>query len=296
MNHQPHKRKLIFGITDFIALAIIAGLIYGFFHQMGASLNYRWDWSTIPNYLIRTDTSGNMRPNLLLLGFVTTLKLSFWSTLLAFIIGTVFGLMRARGTAVQNFIGWIYVETIRNIPSLVLVFIFYFFVSSQFLDILGIDNLLRNSPESIQKFISFLFTGNDHINAFISAVMTLALYEGAYVTEIIRAGLANIPKGQWDAGAALGMTEFQTFRTIILPQALRNVLSPLAGQFISTIKDSAIMSVISIQELTFNGMEIMATTLLTFEVWITITVLYFILTFSLSRLTAMIEKRLAERY
>lgn len=294
--NQPHKKELVFGITDFIVLAVIAGLTYGFFHQMGASLNYKWDWSTIPNYIVRTDTSGSLQPNLLLLGFITTLKLSFWSTVLAFIIGTVFGLMRARGSAVQNFIGWTYVETIRNIPSLVLVFIFYFFVSSQFLDILGIDNLLRNSPEPVQKITSFLFTGNNHINAFISAVATLALYEGAYVTEIIRAGLANIPKGQWDAGSALGMTEFQTFRTIILPQALRNVLSPLAGQFISTIKDSAIMSVISIQELTFHGMEIMATTLLTFEVWITITALYFILTFSLSRLTAKLEKRLANRY
>ena len=204
--------------------------------------------------------------------------------------------MRAKGSPVQKFIGWIYVETVRNIPSLVLVFIFYFFVSSQFLDTLGLDTLLRNSPAFIQNITVFLFTGHAHINDFVSAVITLALYEGAYVTEIVRGGIAVIHKGQWDAGSALGMSQFQTFRTVIMPQALRNILSPLAGQFISTIKDSAIMSVISTQELTFHGMEIMTTTFLTFEVWITITAMYFILTFTLSRLTGLIEKRMSGQY
>ena len=118
----------------------------------------------------------------------------------------------------------------------------------------------------------------------------------ANATEIVRGGIAGIPKGQWDAGFALGMNRYQIFMNIILPQALRNILSPLAGQFISTIKDSAIMSVISIQELTFHGMEVMATTFLTFEVWITITVLYFTLTFSLSRLTVVIENHLASQH
>ena len=97
---------------------------------------------------------------------------------------------------------------------------------------------------------------------------------------------------RWEAARATGLSEIQSFSFIILPQALRKILSPLAGQFISTIKDSAIMSVISIQELTFQGMEIMSATFLTFEVWLTITFLYFILTFSLSRAVAGLERRL----
>ena len=123
-------------------------------------------------------------------------------------------------------------------------------------------------------------------------MLTLAIYEGAYVTEIVRGGLISVPHGQWEAARATGLSEIQSFSFIILPQALRKILSPLAGQFISTIKDSAIMSVISIQELTFQGMEIMSATFLTFEVWLTITFLYFILTFSLSRAVAGLERRL----
>lgn len=296
MNH-PYEKKLRFSTTDFVVFLAIAVIVYGFFHRMGTVLDYQWDWGLIPDYLIRIDSdSGKFKTNLLVQGFIATIKLSIWATLLAFVLGTFFGLMRARGSSGQRFSGWLYVETIRNIPSLVLVFIFYFFVSSQFLDTIGIDLWLKDCPEIIQDTFSFLFTGHTRINAFISAVITLALYEGAYVTEIVRGGIAGIPKGQWDAGFALGMSRYQTFKNIILPQALRNILSPLAGQFISTIKDSAIMSVISIEELTFHGMEIMATTFLTFEVWITITVLYFILTFPLSRLTVVIEKHLASQY
>ena len=99
------------------------------------------------------------------------------------------------------------------------------------------------------------------------------------MTEIIRAGIQSIEKGQWEASTATGLTWWQQMRFVILPQAVRRVLPPMAGQLISTIKDSAIVSVVSVQELTFQGMELMAATYLTFEVWLTITALYFILTF-----------------
>ena len=113
-------------------------------------------------------------------------------------------------------------------------------------------------------------------------MLTLAIFEGAYITEIVRAGIQSIPQGQHEAAYALGLSRLQTMRHVILPQAIKTILPPLAGQFISTIKDSAIVSVISIQELTFQGMELMAATYLTFECWITITILYLVLTLSLS--------------
>jgi len=116
----------------------------------------------------------------------------------------------------------------------------------------------------------------------LSALITLAIFEGAYITEIIRAGIQSIEKGQWEASYALGLSPWRQMRHIILPQATRRILPPLAGQFISTIKDSAIVSVISIQELTFQGMELMSATYLTFEVWITITGMYFVMTLCLS--------------
>jgi polar amino acid transport system permease protein len=130
---------------------------------------------------------------------------------------------------------------------------------------------------------------------FIAAVFTLALYEGAYITEIIRSGIQSIERGQWEAAHALGLSKFDQFRFIILPQAVRRVIPPLAGQFISTIKDSAIVSVISVPDLTFQGMELMAATFLTFEVWITVTGMYFVLTFSCSLLARRVEVRMQKR-
>ncbi|MBU2627388.1 MAG: amino acid ABC transporter permease, partial [Proteobacteria bacterium] len=126
-----------------------------------------------------------------------------------------------------------------------------------------------------------------------SAVMALGIYEGAYVSEIVRGGIISVPDGQWEASWSIGLSRQKTFLLVILPQTFRRVAFPLAGQFISTIKDSAIVSVISVQELTFQGMELMSATFLTFEIWITITVLYFILTFSLSRSVAFLERKYA---
>jgi polar amino acid transport system permease protein len=131
----------------------------------------------------------------------------------------------------------------------------------------------------------------EQLEAFIAAVVTLGLLEGAYIGEIVRAGINSIERGQWEAARALGMRRRQLLRNVVLPQAFQKMVPPLAGQIISTIKDSAIVSVISIQELTFQGMELMAATYLTFEVWITITLLYFSLTYSCSWFAGKLEKK-----
>ena len=104
----------------------------------------------------------------------------------------------------------------------------------------------------------------------------MALYEGAYITEIVRAGIQSVERGQWEASYALGLSWWQQMRYVILPQAIQRIIPPLAGQFISTIKDSAIVSVISIQELTYQGMQLMAATYLTFEVWTTVALMYLV--------------------
>jgi polar amino acid transport system permease protein len=174
------------------------------------------------------------------------------------------------------------VELIRNIPPLVLVFIFYYFVSGQVMTSLGVDAFMASRSEGTRSFLTFLFAPPSTFSAFISALIALGIFEGAYVTEIVRAGIQSIEKGIWEASHTLGLTRYQQMRYIILPLAAQRILPPLAGQFISTIKDSAIVSVISIQELTFQGMELMSATYLTFEVWITITLLYLVLTLSLS--------------
>jgi len=283
-------------LVDMAALGLAAAAISFFLSRMGAVLAYDWNWAAIPQYFIFLDEeTGSWTPNILLRGFFTTVKLSVWATVLAFIIGTLSGIMGARGNGFQRFVSRIYVEIVRNIPSLVLLIIFYYFVSSQFLDILGLDTRLRGQPEGVQGLVSFLWADAGSVNAFVSAVAALALYEGAYISEIVRGGILGLPRGQWEAAFAIGLSGPKTFRLVILPQAFRKVAFPLAGQFISTIKDSAIVSVISIQELTFQGMELMAATFLTFEIWITVTLLYFVLTFSLSAIINGFEKRSAPR-
>ncbi|MDD3620006.1 MAG: amino acid ABC transporter permease, partial [Desulfobulbaceae bacterium] len=128
--------------------------------------------------------------------------------------------------------------------------------------------------------------------SFFSGVLTIALFQGAYITEIVRAGLESVEKGQWEASYALGLSRGQQLVWIILPQAGRKVLPPLANEFINTIKYSAIVSVISIQELTFQGLQIMSSTQLTIEIWLTVTLMYLILCLVLSLSVRALEKHL----
>lgn len=291
---MSNKTSLKFTVMDAAVMILAVTVIYLFFSRMSNVLDYKWEWEAMPSYFFFWDAAaGKLKPNILMKGFFTTIKLSFWSTLLGFLMGTLSGIMGAKGSFGQRFVSRIYVETVRNIPSLVLVILFYYFVSSQFLDALYLDRGLRNSPKMIQQITGFLFAGPDRINSFVSAVIALGIYEGAYMSEIVRGGIISIPEGQWEAAGSIGLTRQKTFLLVILPQTFRRVAFPLAGQFISTIKDSAIVSVISIQELTFQGMELMSATFLTFEIWITITVLYFVLTFSFSRSVAFLERKYA---
>jgi polar amino acid transport system permease protein len=125
-------------------------------------------------------------------------------------------------------------------------------------------------------------------------LFTLAIFEGAYITEIVRAGIQSINKGQWEAAHSLGMTKYQQMRHIILPQAFQRILPPLAGQFVSLIKDSSIVSVISIPELSFRANELMTGTLLTMEIWITVTIMYLMLTLPCSLAIQKLEDRVAK--
>ena len=186
-----------------------------------------------------------------------------------------------------------YVESMRNLPPLVIIYIFYFFIGDQVMPGLGLDSFIEARSETVQGIFEFCFARPQYITAFLSALLTLAVFEGAYITEIVRAGIQSIRKGQWEASYTLGLSKWQQMRYIILPQAFQRILPPLAGQFIALIKDSSIVSVISIQELTFQGTELMTGTLLTMEIWITITILYLMLTLPCSLLVERIEKYMA---
>lgn len=208
--------------------------------------------------------SKSWRLGPLTLGLWTTLWLSAISSVFALFLGLITGIARVSKNITLRGLAMIYVECIRGTPLLVQIFIAYFFLGTVF-------NLSRN----------------------VCGIGALALFAGAYVAEIVRAGVQGIPKGQTEAARSLGMTAFQTMKDIILPQAFKKILPPLSGQFISLIKDSSLVSVIAITDLTKSGREIITSTFATFEVWLIVAAMYLLVTSILSQLVFYMERRLA---
>lgn len=290
------ERRLRVRTVDLVILGVLAAVAFWIAHRVRVDLRYNWNWEVIPRYLFRFDEAqGAWVPNLLVQGFLTTIRLSLWATLLGTLIGTVMALFRISRSLFRRMLGRTYVELIRNMPPLVLVFIVYYFISDQFLRAVGIEGLLRALGPGAREFLAHCCAPAPKLPVFAAAVVMLALYEGAYITEIVRAGIQSVEKGQWEVSSAMGLTRWQQMRLVIIPQATPRILPPLAGQVISTIKDSAIVSVISIQELTFQGLEIMSSTYRTFEIWITITAMYFVVTLACSLAVRRLEVAMQRR-
>jgi polar amino acid transport system permease protein len=246
-------------------------------------LVYRWNWAPIPNYLMRWDEARGLVPNLLLQGLATTLRLSLWGMALAALIGALVATARISPILFPRLCARAYIELMRNTPPLVLVFVGYFFVASQVMPFLPIDTLSRILPEAL--------VGDPRLlRNFLSALLVLAMFEAAYVAEILRAGIESIDRGQWDAGLALGLPRWSLLRHIILPQAITRMIPPLCGQFISLVKDSSVVSLVSVQDLTFMANDVAVSTQRVFETWIATSAIYFVVCFTLSRLFARLEK------
>jgi polar amino acid transport system permease protein len=204
------------------------------------------------------------RAGLLLRGLFLTLEISLISIILGILIGLFTGLARLSSNPAPKWLAIGYIELIRGTPLLVQIYIFYFFIGQVF-----------------------------SLSSFWAGVLALSFFAGAYVAEIIRAGIQSIHKGQMEAARSLGMNYYLAMRHIILPQAFKRILPPLAGQFISLIKDSSLVGVIALVELTRAGREIGTSTFNYFEVFFTVAALYLILTFTLSMLVQFLERRFA---
>ena len=280
-------------VLDIFLLVALAGALLFILYRLAFGLNYSWNWAIIPTYLVRFDSeSGRWTANVLLEGLFTTIRLSAWGMLLAAILGLLMGLARTSRRLFFKLCARTYVELIRNTPPLVLVFIFYFFVSDQVLPAIGAETFVRGLSERGSYWLNIVAAPPELFVAFLSGTITIGIFQGAYITEIVRAGIEAIDIGQWEASRALGFNRLQQMRLVILPQALRLMLPPLANEFINTIKYSSIVSIISIQELTFQGMQVMSSTQVTIEVWLTITGMYLVLCLSLSLWVQWLENRL----
>ncbi|MCA0448560.1 MAG: amino acid ABC transporter permease [Proteobacteria bacterium] len=291
----PVENRRRFRLLDVVILAVVAAVCAYLVWRANTVLNYNWNWARVWPFILRYDEAKeSWVPNLILIGLWTTIRIAIWSAIGAAIIGAVMGLARISQSLFFRLVAGSYVELVRNMPPLVFVFVVYFFLTSQIVPLIGIDVALRNASPATIATIEMLFGPARLLPAILSAILCMALFEGAYVTEIVRAGVQSIERGQWDASKAMALTRVQTLRLVVLPQAIQRTLPPLAGQFISLVKDTSIVSLISIQDLTFLGNEVAATTTRLFETWIIIAVLYFLLCWSLSLAFARLEARMGK--
>ncbi|MDA3938667.1 MAG: amino acid ABC transporter permease [Spirochaetia bacterium] len=216
--------------------------------------------------------SKKFKPGILLEGLGLTLLISLYSSICGIIIGLFGGLARVSKNPGPRWLSAIYVEIIRGSPLLVQILIWYFVIGT-----LVNDNLAK--------------MGMNPISPVGWGIISLSIFAGAYVTEIVRGGIESVPKGQMEAARSSGMTYIQAMIYIILPQALKVAMPALTGQFISLIKDSSLLGIIALRELTKASREIVASTMMTFEFFLILAVLYLVLTFPLSMFVKYLEQR-----
>ena len=286
-------KKLRLGILDAIVFAFAVGAVAYVAYRVDSVLVYKWDWSAIPGYLFRWDEDlGTWVPNLLIKGLVTTIRISIWALIIASIMGTILGVMRTSQRLLPRLIGWAYVEFIRNIPPVPFLFLFYFFISSQIIPLLNIGAALDNASPTVLAIVELLFGPARLVENFLSGLISLSMMSAAYIAEIVRAGILAVPRGQYEAGYSVGLSKFTIMRYIVLPQAIQRVVPPIAGQFITLIKDSSLVALISIQELSFLAMEIAISEQRFFEVWLFTGLMYFTVCYACAWSFGRLEKRM----
>lgn len=295
MYPDPDRPRTV-GAIDVVILVALLVVAVVLWSRVSDVLVYRWNWEFLPKALITRSEAGGWRPNLLLEGLLTTLRLSLWAMLFASVLGLLLGVLATRVRLLARLVAYGYVGLIRNIPPLVFIFVFYFFISSQLMPLFGIDTWARQLGDDGRAVVGWVLGPPDLLENLLAGVFCLAMFEAAYIAEVVRAGIRSVPPGQIEGAASLGLRPVQVFRLVVMPQALRAVAPPLANQFILLIKNSAIVSLISVQELTFIGTEIAVSTGRRFETWIVVAVMYFVLCYALAFWFARLERRGRQAY
>ncbi len=301
-------------------IALVVYVVVGYFFYVAASnMNYVWKWNSVPKYFVYENnisieapqdgklvlengkyyingvqkilledvdssfsfdykvgedvyegdyiaSKSEMKAGPILNGLWITLKISFFAALLTFAVGIVVALMKLSSLIFLRDIATVYITIVRGTPLLVQIFLFYFIVANIF-----------------------------ELDRFVAGVLSLGIFFGAYMAEILRGAIQSIDKGQLEAANSLGISKFQAMRYIILPQAFKRALPTLVGEMIAIVKDSSLVSVISITDLTKVGKEIVANTFSPFETWIVVALLYLCITSILSYIGHRLEKKMAAK-
>ena len=209
---------------------------------------------------------------LLLEAMGQTLLLALCGLFFACILGLIFGLLSVLKSRVCNIISTIFVEVIRGVPMIVLAYFIFF----------GIPYLLN----------TIIGIGGITLSALQAGTIALALNCGAYMAEIIRAGIQSVDKGQMEAARSLGLPYWKAMRKVVLPQAIRTMIPSIINQFIITLKDTSILSIIGFPELVNTAKNVVANTFNAFAVWGIVAVMYLIVITILSRVAKLLERRL----
>ncbi|WP_305408441.1 amino acid ABC transporter permease [Photobacterium leiognathi] len=250
-------------ISGLLQITVIAFAIIWLLNSGADAMNYHWQWYRVPQYLFFKE-DGEWFSAELIDGLLITLKISAISLIFTVLFGLITALLRVSHSVVGRGLARGYIELIRNTPLLVQIYLLYFV----FGPMLGLER-------------------------FTTAVLALSLFQGAYTAEIFRAGLINIPKGQFEAAESLGLSKMDSYHYIILPQMLRRILPPLTNEAVSLVKNSSIVSIMAIFDLTTQGRDIVADTAMPFEIWFTIAAMYLCITLLLSALATLLEHKLA---
>ena len=260
---QPPAIQRFFGsipVSVAIYAAVMGLIIYGSY--AGAqNMGYNWQWNRVPQYLY-SFTDDGFQLGEIFHGLWATIKLSVTSFALAMVLGLIVALLRLSGLVMGTAVSVGFLELIRNIPLLVLLYLFYYVLGPIF----GFDR-------------------------YSASILTLAVFHSALISEILRAGINAVPRGQWEAAKSIGMSPYQSYRYIVLPQSVRFMLPPLMGEVVHLIKSSAIVSVIAVAELTTIGRNIISDTFMSFEIWFTVAAVYLVVTLILSVAVSYVEKR-----
>ncbi|MFM2587285.1 amino acid ABC transporter permease [Vibrio sp. TBV020] len=268
-------------------LLVLAG--YWLYERSITGVNYSWRWQDAFTLIFTPRSDGSLP--YFFQGLISTVRISVWGMLLALSLGTILGIARQSTITLLRLPANAFVQLIRNIPPLVFVFIFYFFISNQLIPLLGLDTLLREHNGDVNALQSILFGPANLWENLLSGILCVGLLSSAYVAEVVRSGLSSIPNGQWEAADSLGLSTWVKYRYVIAPQVLAAITPALAGQAISLVKDTSIVSLISIQEMTFVGTEIANSSGLIFEIWLIVGLIYLVLCLALSLMFRAIEKR-----
>ena len=259
---DPASSHIARSIWQILQAILVFGIIAWLIYAGAAAMEYRWQWYRVGPFFYRI-VDGEFIAGPLIRGIIVTLQLAGVSSVLAILIGAFTAIGRMSNSIAGRSIATTYLEIIRNTPLLVQLFMFYFVLAPIF----GIDR-------------------------FWAGVLCLAAFEGSFAAEIIRGGIQAVERGQYEAADATGLSKFDKYFCVILPQALPLILPPLTGLLISLIKHSAIVSVIAVAELTTEGLNLISDTYMAFEIWFIVAGMYLVLTTSLSVLVNILEVKM----